>query len=145
MEIATLLGLVELGADRERGPIPPQPAEHVRRSRLLPKPTGWRDIWTPLRKAKPALALMRNRSIALQAHSPRMARAMPRVPVGFERQPHNSVTERAPCALTAFEPACRGMRRFRPLRRDLSPKANNECTPASLRDAIVGGIKNASV
>src|SRR5262245_422967 len=96
VQVPTLLGLVELGTDREGRAIPPKAPEDVGRAGLLAQPARRGDVGPARGELETSLSLVRDRLISLQAHGPRIASAVPAFTVGHERQTFHCVAKSSP-------------------------------------------------
>lgn len=154
VEIAPLFRLEKLGADRERGPVPPQPAEQVGAPGFFSLPTTGGKIGSVLEEVE-AVAALRDGSITLQTGGKRSA---PEVQIHRRGGVENTVTyshrlgEVSDSSFDRFPKQHSGamewivlcrvvMSRLWKFRNADSRSYHDRSFPA-LRDAEVGGVEN---
>ena len=145
VQVAALLRLVELGADRERGPIPPEPAEHVRRPGRLVPPAARHEFAEPCPveialHLEAVAAVARHRLVAADALGPWVAADVPSFPFGLSGRPSTAsrnVTHGLPpsgsCSGSSWVGSGQG---------DLGCSDHDRAAPA-LRNAVVGSVEHA--
>ena len=87
VQVSSLLGLVELGPDRERWTVPPHTAEDVRRPSLLSEPACGRDIGPSRGEFEPSLAFIRDGLVALDSDRSRVPWVVPGLTRGSRESP----------------------------------------------------------
>ena len=143
MQIASLLGLVELRPNRERRPTPPESAEHVRRATLLAQPACGRYVRAALCQIEPPLALLGDRLITFDAEQSRVSGLCQSLPVGFSaaRPPRRGTS---PLLLAgrclAGWPVCALRPGDRP-----EPRPYDDRSAPGLRHPVVGGVQYATL
>src|SRR5205085_1941965 len=147
VEVAALLGLVELRADRQGRFVPPEAAEDVGRpGRLLAPAPGNKvaeaRLVEVLLHLEAVAAVARHRLVATDAEGPRGAGAVPLLAVRLQRQSLDRLAERHPflASLRCGGPGL-GVSLFRPW--DLAaPDPDGDRPAPPLGHSVIGSVED---